>query len=277
MGDETRHYADDALFTVRGRAVVITGGLGLIGQCASRAMLERGARVAILDLAVTDDVRAAWTDPADRLLMLRTDVVSRASLDAALAQISSRWGTPHALVNCAARDIRPDAPAAENGPFETYPEVAWDRVIETNLKGTFLACQTFGGAMAAAGRGSIVNVASTYGQVAPDQRIYEYRRSEGTPFYKPAAYGASKSALYAFTRYLATYWAPRGIRANVLTPGGVAAAQDERFVDEYVRRVPMGRMAAPDDYNGALVFLVSDASSYMTGANLVVDGGWTAW
>jgi NAD(P)-dependent dehydrogenase (short-subunit alcohol dehydrogenase family) len=187
------------------------------------------------------------------------------------------WGIPHALINNAAIDSPPDASAAENGPFEEYPEASWDKVMEVNVKGTFLCCQVIGAQMASLSRGSIVNIGSVYGMVSPDQRIYEYRRSDDDHFYKPVAYSASKSALCNLTRYLATYWAERNVRVNMLTLGGVFNNQDSRFLEEYCRRVPLGRMAREDEYNGAVIFLVSDASSYMTGSNLLIDGGWTSW
>ena len=149
--------------------------------------------------------------------------------------------------------------------------------MDVNVTGLMLCCQVFGAAMAEAGRGSIVNVSSIYGLVSPDQRIYAYRAETGAPFVKPVAYSASKSALLNLSRYLATYWAPRGVRVNTLTLAGVANNQDPRFLEGYCARIPVGRMARPDEYNGAVVFLCSDASAYMTGANLVMDGGWTAW
>ena len=201
----------------------------------------------------------------------------RDALEAALATIRAEFGVPHALINGAAIDSPPDAPASENGPFETYPLESWNRVMDVNVTGLMLCCQVFGAAMAEAGRGSIVNISSIYGLVSPDQRIYAYRAESGAPFVKPVAYSASKSALLNLSRYLATYWAPRGVRVNTLTLAGVANNQDARFLEGYCARIPVGRMARPDEYNGAVVFLCSDASAYMTGANLVMDGGWTAW
>ncbi len=205
------------------------------------------------------------------------DVRVRYTLEAALDAIEQTWGPPHALINNAAIDAPPDAPAGENGPFEQYPVESWDRILDVNLKGVFLCSQVFGARMAAEGRGSIVNISSIYGLVSPDQRIYEYRRRDGEPFVKPVAYAVSKSALFNLTRYLATYWAPQGVRVNTLTLAGVFNDQDPEFVRAYCARMPAGRMARADEYNGAVVFLCADASAYMTGANLVIDGGWTAW
>ena len=163
-----------------------------------------------------------------------------------------------------------------NGPFEDFPVEIWRQTLDVNVTGVFLCCQVFGKQMAGADGGSIVNVASIYGLVSPDQRVYEYRRRGGANFFKPAAYATSKSALLNLTRYLATYWAPR-VRVNTVTFAGVFNDQDPEFLAEYTKRVPLGRMARPDEYNGAILFLASDASSYMTGANVVLDGGYTAW
>lgn len=267
------------LFSVQGKVVVVTGGLGQLGRQFCRALVGRGARVAVFDLRADQDKAAArFGDLAnhENLLLVPCDVTRRASIEAALEKVVSRWPTPHGLVNNAALDSPPNAPAEENGPFEAYPEASWDKVMEVNVKGVFQCCQVVGGRMAETGRGSIVNISSVYGLVSPDQRIYEYRRKEGAPFFKPVAYSASKSALFNLTRYLATYWAGRGVRVNTLTFGGVFNNQDETFLQNYAVRVPLGRMAREDEYNGAVVFLVSDASSYMTGSNLVIDGGWTA-
>ncbi len=211
-----------------------------------------------------------------RLMFLAADVTSRAELGAALREIESRWETPFGLVNNAALDSPPDAPAAENGPFEDYPEASFDRMIEVNVKGVHLCCQVFGGAMAKAGRGSIVNVGSIYGVVAPDQALYEYRRQGGDLFYKPVAYSVSKSALYNLTRYLAVYWGRSQVRVNIVTFAGVDEWQHPDFLKAYLPKVPLGRMADPGDYDGTIVYLMSDASRYMTGSNVVVDGGFTA-
>ena len=269
------------LFSVQEKIAVVTGGLGQLGRQFSLALAERGAKVAVFDAQLTDERVAQRfgerrTDP--HLLFVPVDVTQRASIEAGMSQVASAWGVPpHALINNAGLDTPPGAPAAENGPFEEYPEAAWDRVMAVNVKGAFLCAQVVGGALAAAGRGSIVNIGSIYGLVSPDQRLYEYRRAGGETFFKPAAYSVSKSALLNLTRYLATYWAGSGVRVNTLTFGGVFNNQDERFVQAYSARAPLGRMAREDEYNAAVIFLVSDASAYMTGSNLVIDGGWTAW
>lgn len=259
-------------FSVADRIAVVTGGLGLLGRHYARALGERGARVAILDR--TDD---PGMEAGDRLMPIKADVTDRTDLEAALEAIRARWGTPDVLVNNAALDSPPSAPVEENGPFETYPEASFDRVMDVNVKGVFLCCQVFGGAMAGAGRGSIINISSIYGVVSPNQGLYEYRRRRGETFYKPVAYSVSKSALLNLTRYLATYWARQGVRVNTLTLAGVFNDQAPEFLEAYADHIPIGRMAEPDEYNGAVLFLASDASRYMTGANLVIDGGWTAW
>ena len=248
----------DDLFSLAGRVAIVTGGAGQLGSEIARGLEARGARVAVFDLAA---------DP------YRVDVTDRAALEAAVQEV----GTPHILVNAAALDSPPDAPAEEVGPVETYPEASFDRVMDVNVKGTFLACQMIGARMAAEGRGSIVNISSIYGMLSPVQALYDFRRAGGDEFYKPVAYSVSKSALYNLTRYFATYWATSGVRVNTLTLAGVANEQPQEFVDAYTARMPLGRMADVGEVVGPVVFLASDASSYVTGANLVVDGGWSAW
>ena len=263
------------LFSVEGKIVVITGACGQLGRQFTRTLIERGARVAAFDLNPSQCSPA--DESGDKLMTVGVDITRRDSIQAGLAEVKSKWGTPDALINNAALDSPPNASAEENGPFETYPESSWDKVMEVNAKGVFLSCQVIGSQLAEAGRGSIVNICSIYGVVSPDQRLYEYRRTPGQAFFKPVAYSASKSSLLNLTRYLATYWAEKNVRVNTLTFGGVFNNQDEQFLANYAARVPMMRMAREDEYNGAIVFLLSDASSYMTGANLTIDGGWTAW
>jgi NAD(P)-dependent dehydrogenase (short-subunit alcohol dehydrogenase family) len=266
---EARDVSAD-LFSLRDRVAVVTGGLGQLGRQFTAALTEAGARVAVLDQ------RAPNGSDTDSCRYVQADVTDHGSLVHALARIEADWGTPHVLVNNAALDSPPDAPASANGRFETFPVDVWRRVQDVNVTGVFLCCQVIGGRMAAVGRGSVINISSIYGLVSPDQRIYEYRRGEGADFFKPAVYATSKSALLNLTRYLATYWSPH-VRVNTVTFAGVFNDQPAAFLEEYTKRVPLGRMAREDEYNGAIVFLASDASSYMTGANLVLDGGYTAW
>ncbi|MEQ8813860.1 MAG: SDR family oxidoreductase [Thalassobaculum sp.] len=274
-------HAPFDMFGLSGRVAVVTGGLGQLGRQYCRTLAGAGARVAALDLAADEDaVSRAFPDLAGTPacpLGITADVTDKASLEAALARVCEVAGTPDVLINNAALDSPPNAPLEENGPFETYPVESWQRVFEVNAQGVFLCCQVFGGAMAAAGRGSIVNVASIYGLVAPDQSLYQYRRDRGEEFYKPVAYSASKSALYNLTRYLAGYWGRKGVRVNTVTLAGVFNNQDPAFLASYEPRVPLGRMADESDYNGVILFLASDASRYVTGSNLTADGGWTAW
>lgn len=270
---------NDPLFSVAGRVAVVTGGLGQLGREFVMAFARRGARAVILDRPATAEQRSAlFGELSQEIIFVSADVTNRVSLEAALAEIEAFAGAPQILVNNAALDSPPGASAAENGPFEDYPEASWDRVMEVNVKGVFLCSQVFGGAMARAGRGSVINIASIYGLVSPDQRIYDFKlRRDGSPFFKPVAYSASKSALLNLTRYLATYWAPLGVRVNSLTFAGVFNNQDPEFLAAYCPKVPLARMANSDEYNGAVLFLASDASSYMTGSNIIVDGGFTAW
>jgi len=273
----------DPLFDVTDRIVVITGGLGQIGAEFTKEFHRRGARVAVISRSVdADRVREVFGDIAssDRLRVHAADITSRESVDAALDRIEGEWGTPRVLVNNAGLDTQPSAPPEVSGPFEDFPEDVFREVVEVNLVGTFLMTQAVGKRMRAAGTGgSIINVGSIYGMVSPVQDIYAYKAEKtGTPFIKPVAYSAAKSGIYNLTRYCATYWAKEGIRVNTLTPSGVGRdTQDAEFQANYTARIPIGRMAEADEYNGAVVFLAADASRYMTGANLVVDGGWTAW
>jgi NAD(P)-dependent dehydrogenase (short-subunit alcohol dehydrogenase family) len=260
----------DELFDISGRVAIVTGGLGQLGRTYTEGLATRGMRVAVFDVAAEPGADGG-------VRRYRVDVTDRASIETATAEVVSEWGAPHLLVNNAALDSPPDAPPEEVGPFESYPEASFDEVMDVNVKGVFLCCQVVGARMAEAGRGSIVNVSSVYGLLSPPQDLYEFRRRAGETFFKPVAYSVSKSALLNLTRYLATYWAKSGVRVNTLTLGGILADQPREFLDAYEPRVPLGRMAEAGEALGAVVFLASDASSYVTGANLVVDGGWSAW
>lgn len=267
-------------FSLEGRVAVVTGALGLLGRRHCDALAAAGAAVVVTDLdpagcvRQADELAAAHGGPT---LGHGADVTLKASVAALRDAALARFGRVDVLVNNAAVDEKVETPGA-GAPlgFEDFPLEAWEHSLRVNLTGSFLCCQAFGAAMARAGRGSIVNISSTYGLVAPDQSLY--LRADGTrEFWKSAAYPVTKGGVIALTRYLASYWGRSGVRVNALCPGGVANGQDAHFVARYAGRTPLGRMARPDDYAGAIVYLASDASAYVTGASLVVDGGFTAW
>ena len=266
----------DTLFDVSREIVLITGVSGQLGAEYAQAFLERGAHVVGLDIQSSTENDSFSTQYASTYMFCTADVTAKDSLQKALKEIESKFGTPTVLINNAALDSPPSAPPEENGAFEDYPDDSWDKVMDVNVKGTYLACKVFGAAMAKNGLGSIINVSSIYGVVSPDQSIYEYRRQRGEIFYKPVAYAVSKSALLNLTRYLAVYWAKNNVRVNTLVIAGVDNNQEEEFMNAYCGRIPAGRMAKEDEYNGAIIYLASPASTYMTGAQLVIDGGWTA-
>jgi NAD(P)-dependent dehydrogenase (short-subunit alcohol dehydrogenase family) len=276
-------------FSLDGRVAVVTGALGLLGQRFAQALLDAGAEVILADLdgpacrRFAEELSAGVPGRA-RARGHQLDVTQRESIVALAQHLEAQSGRLDVLVNSAAIDDRVSAAPAsgeataeiESSRFENYPLALWQRSLDVNLTGTFLCCQVLGQMMARQGSGSIINIASTYGLVAPDQRLYQ--RPDGSQrFWKSAAYPAAKGAVLGLTRFVATYWAAAGVRVNALSPGGVANGQDATFVASYGARTPLGRMAQPSEMAGAVVFLASDASTYMTGANLVVDGGWTAW
>lgn len=274
--------AFDPLFSVRDKVIVVTGGFGQIGAEFVRALHERGARVAVTSRSEVADpaTRLGIDDPDGRLMAVAMDITDKAGVEAGFDRIVSAWGVPTVVVNNAGLDTQPSAPPEVSGPFEDFPVEVFREVVDTNLVGTFLVTQAAGRRMRDAGLGgSIINIGSIYGMLSPVQDIYAYKAEDtGIAFVKPVAYSAAKSGLYNLTRYCATYWGRAGIRVNTLTPSGVRRdTQDAKFQANYTARMPIGRMAEADEYNGALVFLASDASAYMTGSNLVVDGGWTAW
>jgi NAD(P)-dependent dehydrogenase (short-subunit alcohol dehydrogenase family) len=283
MNGDAPHLSPE-LFALRGEVAIVTGGLGRLGSQYTATLARAGASVAILDVAteIGPLVRSLVDDDLP-VSIHHVDLTSRDRVAAAVGDVAGRFGTPTILVNNAGLGSPPDASAAENGPFETYPEASWDAMIDSHLKTALFASQAFvaayrGGAGGRPSAGSIINISSTYGLVTPDQSMYAYRRAGGTEYFKPVGYSVAKSGVLNFTRWLAEYAAPLGIRVNTLVPGGVQEpGHAEAFVAEYVKRTPLGRMARDDDYNGAVLFLASPrASGYMTGATLVVDGGWTA-
>src|SRR5690625_3650280 len=272
------------IFDVSEKVVLITGGFGQIGAEFVKEFHSRGARVAVASRSARDELlRETFPTFAasDRLIAVPMDIVSQASVEEALDAIEKEWGSsPNVLINNAGLDTQPSAPPEVSGPFENFPIDVFQEVVDVNLVGTFIVTQAVGARLKAARRtGSIVNVGSIYGMLSPVQDIYAYKEEQtGVPFVKPVAYSAAKSGLYNFTRYCATYWGRDGIRVNTLTPSGVQRdTQDATFQKNYTSRIPIGRMARADEFNGAAIFLASEASQYMTGSNLVIDGGWTAW
>jgi NAD(P)-dependent dehydrogenase (short-subunit alcohol dehydrogenase family) len=271
----------DRLFDLHGRVAILTGGAGLLGREYALALASMGAQVVIADTdvqggtKVVTEIVEGWGSNAT---LIETDVSSKASVQAMVKRTLAEIGRIDILINNAAIDPKFDHQhVGEHGSsFEEYPLEQWNRSIAVNLTGMFLCAQAVAKPMLARGRGVVVNVSSTYGLVGPDQRIYAEPGAQQQR-YKPVAYSVTKSAVLGLTRYLAAYWAGKNIRVNTLTLGGVFNGHDDEFTQRYSERTPLERMATPSEYCGAMLFLVSDASSYMTGANLVVDGGWTAW
>jgi NAD(P)-dependent dehydrogenase (short-subunit alcohol dehydrogenase family) len=259
-----------------GQVALVTGACGRLGPIWCEALLEAGADVAALDLpkASAESFGHLQKQAGNRLRLLRADVLDRPSLIQARDQCERDGGAPTILVNNAGIDQPP-------GPAETYrlediPLDVFRGIVEVNLLGAFQAIQVFGPGMLRVGKGSIINIGSLYASVSPDARFYDHLPAD-PPFLKPPGYGASKAALVNLTRYFATHWGPRGVRVNALSPGGVEGGQDPEFKRKFMARVPLGRMAGARDLGGPLIFLASDASSYVTGVELRVDGGFTSW
>lgn len=281
-----------ASFDLSGKVCVVTGAVGLLGKEHCKALRAAGADVVVADVnqaAVDAFATELSGSPGPtsgkqgRVLGVAVDVTSKASLEKARDTILDQLGRIDVLVNNAAINDMFESPqaGAELSKFENYPLELWQRSLDVNVTGVFLCCQVLGTVMAKAGLagqggGSIINVASTYGLVGPDQSIYV--RPDGTQtFYKSASYPATKGAVMNFTRFLAAYWGKAGVRVNTLCPGGIENGQEAYFLENYGKKTPLGRMGKRDEMSGAIVFMASDASSYMTGSAVVVDGGWTAW
>lgn len=271
-------------FDLAGRVAIITGGAGLLGRQHAAALAESGAHVVIADLSADDAVKAAAAvteSTGIRALGLAADITVKSDVERMVAATVAAFGRIDILINNAAMTVKGggERSAGYFAPFEDYPLDLWEKALQVNLTGTFLCCQAAGKQMVAQQRGVILNIASDVGTISPDHRIYDGVVSPhtGKPFNTPASYATTKAGVINLTRYLATYWARDGIRVNALSPGGVFTDHDAQFVRNLTDRIPLGRMARVDEYRGAVLFLVSDASSFMTGGNLIVDGGRTAW
>lgn len=262
-------------FDLSDDVALLTGGSGILGSRFAHALVQHGARIALVDRdaakaqAVAEEINA---QQGRRAWAYATDITDTEGLRKLQNQIASDIGDVTVLINNAAAKT-----ANFFAPFNRFPLTDWDEVMHVNVTGAMLCCQVFGSAMAQRGRGSVINIMSIYGVIAPDQRIYEGSSYEGHAINTPAVYATSKAAIWGLTKYLATYWADKGVRVNAISPGGIMSGQNETFVQRYSARVPMGRMASRDEMSGALIFLASKASSYMTGQNLVIDGGLSVW
>jgi len=268
------------LFDLTGKTAVVTGGAGILGRGFCRALADYGANVALVDIsqAAADEGAAAVAKglPEQRIFPVACDVSDPASVTSMVDAVVARFGGIHILHNNAA--TKTSSLEAFFAPFERYDLGTWNEVFSVNVAGMFLVAQAVGRQMVMQKRGgSIIHTASIYGVVAPDQRIYEGSLYLGQRINTPAVYSASKAAVIGLARHLATYWAEHNIRVNVLTPGGIESGQNDTFRNLYSARVPLGRMGAADELHGALLFLASDASSYVTGQNIIVDGGLACW
>jgi NAD(P)-dependent dehydrogenase (short-subunit alcohol dehydrogenase family) len=267
------------LFKLDKKTVVLTGGCGILGKHFSEALVSSGANLAIIDVeaskpqAVAAELMAKF--PAQKIKGYSCDVSNEQNVIQTVAEIAKDFGQMDVLVNNAAS--KSSSLTSFFAPYEQFSLETWREVMAVNIDGMFLMSREVGKEMKKQGKGSIIQIASIYGVVAPDQRIYEGSFYMGHTINTPAVYSASKAAVIGLSQYLSTYWGNVGIRVNTLTPGGVESGQNKVFSDNYSRRVPLNRMAEPTDLLGALIYLASDASSYVTGQNLIVDGGLTVW
>ncbi len=269
----------DQLFDLKDRVIVLAGGAGQIGFKMAMALADAGAIIAIADVDTEmADQKIKQLDDIDlisRLKVYPVDVSSKIKVEEVFKKIDAELGTPYGLINCfhfKGNTRKLDTQSNFFAGFEDYPEEAWDLVHNINLKGTFLMSQAVIPYFKKKQKGVIVNISSTYGNVSPNKSIYG-----NSGINAPVAYSSSKAAIINLTRYIATHMAEFGIRANVLSLGGVFNNQSEDFLKNYKALTPLNRMASAEEYQGAILFLLGDASSYMTGSNMIIDGGWTSW
>jgi NAD(P)-dependent dehydrogenase (short-subunit alcohol dehydrogenase family) len=270
------------LFDLAGRVAVVTGGAGLLGYHHGSILAAAGAHVVLLDLPAADPARRASQlseCSSVECVGLAIDITSEAALFEVRDRLLSRFGRIDILINNAANNPKvEDAASQAWSRLENLPLEVWDADVRVGLTGAFLCSRVFGAEMAKRKSGVILNIASDLAVIAPDQRLYRVDgASEDEQPVKPVTYSVVKTALIGLTRYLSTYWSSAGVRVNAISPGGVFNGQQEVFLQRIKELIPMGRMARSDEYEGAILFLCSDASSYMTGANLVIDGGRTCW
>lgn len=271
---------NDDLFHLAGKVAVVTGGAGLLGQVFCQALATAGANVAIIDIDIdknkADEIaKKIKKEKNQKVLAFACDITSPDSVSKVVKEVVNQLGRIDILLNNAAsKGSNLDQFFT---PFETYSLQTWREVMAVNIDGLFLVAQSVGNQMKAQGGGSIIQISSIYGVVAPDQRIYEGSEYNGRSINTPAVYSVSKAAVIGLTSYLSTYWADSKIRVNTLTPGGIASGQNGEFNKKYSNRVPLGRMGEATELTGALIYLASDASSYVTGQNIIVDGGLSAW
>jgi NAD(P)-dependent dehydrogenase (short-subunit alcohol dehydrogenase family) len=265
------------LFSLKGKIAVVTGATGLLGKYHCKALDESGATVIVCDVHKKEVIKFA-SSLKNNSKSYVLDVTNKSSILALKKFLLKEFGRIDVLVNNAAINDMFENPksALEQSKFENYPLELWNKSMDVNITGVFLCSQILGSEMAKQKKGSIINIASTYGIIAPDQSLYKDAKGKQT-FYKSPAYPVTKGAVISFTKFLAAYWGKSGVRVNTLSPGGVENLQKKFFIQNYSNKTPLGKMAQPFDYKGAIIFLASDASSYMTGANLVVDGGFTIW
>ncbi len=277
MNDTSPSYRQK--FELTGRNAVITGAIGILGRRFCNGLAEFGANIAVVDLeeAAAKDVAAELAARHGvKAIGIGCDITDPKAVTDATAAIVKAFGEIHILHN----NVGGKTPGLDAyfAAFEDYQLSEWRRVMAVNIDGVFLVDQAIGRQMVKQCKGgSIIHTASIYGVLAPDQRIYEGSEYLGRAINTPAVYSASKAAVVGLTQYLATYWAEKGIRVNCITPGGVESGQNEAFKQRYGARVPLGRMARGDEMVNALVWLASDASSYVTGQNIMIDGGLSAW